>query len=153
MGVHLISMKITDAGGKSKSIVFPTPDTATYAEVCAFILEIDSLVDACISGIISSALVSMNCPIDGGLNSTPGDDMLVSDGGLLGFTATGTDYRSGIYIPTVATALMGNDKDIPNSGVMATLITALLGGANIDVSDRYENHLAAFLSGSKVHRK
>lgn len=153
MGVHLVSMKITDAGGNSKSVVFPCPDTATYAEIAAFVLQVDSLVDACISGIIDSAQVTMSCPIDGALNPTPADDMLVSDGGLLGFSATGTAYRSGIYIPTYASALIGNDKDIPNSGATATLITALLGGTNIDVSDKFENQLDAFLSGAKVHRK
>lgn len=153
MGVHLVTMTITDAGGNSKSVVLPVPDTATYAEICSFVLEIDSLVDAVISGIIESAQVTMNCPIDGGLNSTPADDMLVSDGGILGFAVSGSVYRTSIYIPTYAANLMSNDKDIPNSGATASLVTALLGGANADVSDKFENVISAFLSGTKVHRK
>ncbi|KKM74446.1 hypothetical protein LCGC14_1400230 [marine sediment metagenome] len=153
MGVHLVTFQITDAGGNSKSIVIPCPDTATYTEIAAFVLEVDSLIDACISGIITNAQVMMSCPIDGGLNPTPADDMLVIDGGLLGFSATGTAYRSGLYIPTYANSLMGNDKDIPNTGATAALVTALIGGVNIDVSDKFENHLDAFLSGAKVHRK
>lgn len=153
MGVHLISFKITDSAGKSKSLVFSTPDTATYAECAAFVLQVDSLVDACISGIVSSASVTMSLPIDGALNSTPADDMLVSDGGLLSFDVTGTAYRDSIFIPTVALALMGNDKDIPNTGDMATLITALLSGTNIDLSNKYEQLYASFLSGTRSHRK
>jgi len=153
MGVHLISFKISDAAGKSKSIVFPCPDTATYAEVCAFVTQIDSLVDGVISGIIDSASVQMACPIDGGLNATPADDMLVEDGGLLGFSVTGSAYRTGLYIPTYSQSLIGNDKDIPNAGATASLITALLSGTNVDVTDKWENPLAAFLKGTRVHRK
>jgi len=153
MGVHLITFKITDSGGKSKSIVMQCADTETYADIALFVLQVDSLIDTVIDGVITSAQVSMNCPIDGGLNATPVDDMLVSDGALLGFAVTGSAYRDAFYIPTVKLTLMGNDKDVPNASDMATLITALLSGTNIDLTNKHEQVYASFLTGSRVSRK
>ena len=153
MGVHLISWKITDAAGAAKSIVMQCADTETYANIALFVLQVDSLLDAVVDVVITSATVAMNCPIDGGLDETPEDDMLVGDGGVMGFAVTGSAYRTSMFIPTVKLNLIGNDRDIANAGATAALITALLSETNIALTDKHENVLASFLSGTRRSRK
>jgi len=146
-------MKITDAAGKSKSIVQFCADSETMANILLYVLQVDSLFDAVVDGVIVSASVMLNAPIDGALDDTPEDDMLVGDGGVLAFSVTGSVYRHSMYIPTVKLALISNNKDIPNADAVAALVTAMLSETNIALTDRYENPLAAFLEGTRVSRK
>lgn len=153
MGVHLISFQITDAGGKTRSVVMPTADSETYAAICAFVLEVDSLLDAVIGGYISNASVQMTCPLGAGLATSATADYHVSDGGLLSFGATGTAYRSSIYVPTYDRALIDDNKSIADAGATQALQQAILGGVNVTITDKWENALSSFLGGSGVHRK
>jgi len=153
MGVHLLTFTITDAGGKSKAFVLPMADTEAIADIQAFVTATALAVDDCIGGIISSAQVAYALTLPGGLNATPVDDRLVNQGGLLAFAVTGSDYRTSSYLPTVVDALVGNNRDIENSGDMATLITALLATGSITLTDKHENPLASFLKGTRVNRK
>jgi hypothetical protein len=95
----------------------------------------------------------MSCPIDGALNDTPADDMLVTTGGRITMNVTGTPYADSFYLPTLATTLYDNNGVVENAGAMATLVTALLSGTNIDVSNRHEQLWASFRSGARANRK
>lgn len=153
MGVHLLSWTITDADGKTKSIVMPMADSEAIADVQTFVTNHAALLDAVVDGVITSAQVQYSLTLPGGLDATPEDDMLVGDGGLFAFSATGTAYRKSIYVPTVKLALISNNKDIANAGAVATWVTDLLSGTEVSLTDNYENVLAAFLSGTRVKRK
>ena len=150
---HLVSFKITDAGSKSKSMVIPVHEDATYTEICAFVLEVDSLLDACLSAVITQASVQMNCPIDGALNDTPAADVFVTDVGLLGFSVTGSTYKHSLAMPGVSESLYDNFKVIADAAPLTAFLTALLGGVNVDVVNLHNEALAAFLGGSLKFRK
>jgi len=153
MGVHLLTWQITDADGNTRSIVMPMADTESVADIQTFVTNHAALLDAVVDGVISKASVQHALTLPGGLDATPEADMLVSTGGLFSFTATGTDYRKSIYVPTVKMALISDSKDIPNAGDVAAWITDLLSGTEISPTDNFENVLAAFLSGTRVNRK
>lgn len=153
MGVHLLTFQVTDADGKTKSIVYPMADTESIADLQTFVTNHAALLDAIVDGVLTQASVQYALTLPGGLDATPEDDMLVSTGGLFGFSATGTAYRFGIYVPTVKNALISNSKDIPNAGDTAAWITDLLSGTEVTITNQYENVLAAFLSGLRVNRK
>lgn len=150
---NLIAFKITDAAGRAKSAVFPVNSDATVTEMNAFVSQIAPLVDNCIDGILSAATVTIALSLPGGLGSTPADDKLVEDGGLLAFDAADTDYRSSIWIPAIADTAVDNYKTIANAGSIATLVTAILSGTNCNVQDKHSNALTAFLSGKRTYRK
>lgn len=153
MGAHLVSFTIQGAEGKKRALTIPVDDSSTHAELLAFALEMDGLLDAIIGGIILGCNVSLNLPVDPLLETTALDDYWVSNGGLLSFAATGTPYRSSLYVPTLNKQHIANDKSIENVGVMNNFIAALLGGANVTASDKEGNALASFLSGRAVDRK
>lgn len=153
MGVHLLSFQITDADGKTKSVVMPMADTESIADIQTFVTNHAPLLDNVVDGVISQASVQYSLTLPGGLDATPEDDLLVSTGGLFGFSATGTAYRHGIYVPTVKLALISNSKDIANAGDTATWITDLLSGTEVTLTNKFENVLAAFLGGLRVNRK
>lgn len=153
MGIHLLTWQIQDSNGDTKSVVMPMADSEAIADIQTFVTNHAALLDAVIGGVIAKATVSYALTLPGGLNPTPADDKPVSRGGLFGFSATGTTYRKGIYVPTVLDTLIANSGDIPNSGVTATWITDLLSGTEVSITDNYENVLSAFLSGERVDRK
>jgi len=153
MGVHLLTWQDTDVDGKTKSVVMPMADAESVADIQTFVTNHAPLLDACIDGYISQVTVAYAMTLPGGLDVTPEDDMLVSTGGLFSFTATGTAYRKAIYVPTIKNSLISNSKDIPNAGAIATWITDLLSGTEVDITNNFENVLSAFLSGTRVNRK
>jgi len=79
--------------------------------------------------------------------------MSVQDGGLLGFSVADSEYRTSIYIPTYSETLIDNYRVIADAGATAALLTAMLAGANADVSDKDGNIISAFLGGTRRHRK
>jgi hypothetical protein len=149
----LVSFRIVGANGAKKSMVIPVASASTQAEIEAFVAEIDQLLDNCIDGYIDLVTVtkSVSFSVTG---DTAAADRHVDDGGLLSFSATGIDLKYGIYVPTFALSLITDtSKDIANAGATATFLAALLGGANVDVTDRNDHVLSGFLKGTRVSRK
>lgn len=154
MAVHVISITITDAGGHKKAVNLYTPDTTTPANVQTFLTAHLPLLDEIISGVISAVTLSIAMVLPVGLDVVPLNDMLVDNGGLFGFTADGTQYRHGIFVPTINLALMNNDWSIPDAGDIQTWEQSVLSGeAVISLTNKHEQELLAFLGGERVNRK
>lgn len=153
MAISLLSWQILDAGGKTKSIVMPMAATESQADIQTFVTNHAPLLDAIIDGVITGASVQLALTLPGGLETVPAVDMLVSTGGLFGFSVTGSAYRKALYVPAVKNSLISDTKDIPNAGAAATWITDVLSGTEVSITDNFENPLAAFLGGERVNRK
>ena len=153
MGVHLLAWQITDGAGATKSIVMPMADAESIADIQTFVTNHALILDDVVGGVITAATVSYALTLPGGLDPTADIDHPVKHGGLFGFSATGTAYRYGIYVPTVKHALIAEGGNIANAGDTATWITDLLSGTEISPTNKHENVLASFLSGKWVDRK
>jgi len=156
MAVSLLGIQLTDSGGKVRNVVYPVPDTYTPANMQTFLdTHLDKL-DNVLGAKITSAFVTLALSLAGASNlkGTAGDDYPVKVGGLLGFSCTGTPYRTSIYVPTVDRSLIDNSDVIADAGAMATYIASLIGGESaIAISDLHENVIASFLGGRRVARK
>lgn len=153
-GVHVISIVIEDAGGHRKAINLHCSDTETLSDIQTFITAHLPKLDAMISGKIVAATVQMALTLPGGLSTTALADMLVDDGGLFGFGVTGTGYRYATFVPTVNLTLMDNDWSIADAGAVQTWEQSVLSGESaITLTNKHEQALASFLSGTRVKRK
>ncbi len=147
-----VSFQIEDARGKTKSVVFHVDSTNTQAEIEAFVLEIDQLLDDCLDGYITQVTVTKQVSFSVSGSSAAADSK-TSHGGLLTFAATGINRAHGIYIPAYARTEIEDSGSIENTDDTAVLLTALLGGANVALTDAYDNALATFSSGEQRDRK
>lgn len=147
-----VAFRIVGANGKKKSCVICVDAAHTDAQIDAFVLQIDQLLDDVIDGFIDEVTVTRQATFSV-TGTTAADNRHVSHGGLLSFDATGIDLRHSLYIPTFALSLIDNNNAIANAGATAAFVTALLSGTNCDVTDRYGNDLSSFLSGRDVNRK
>jgi len=153
---HLLGIQITDEGGRKRNVVYPVQSTATVAQIQTFVdAHLDKL-DNVVGGLVTGAFVTLSLSI-GGLAQGKGAavaDHSVKNGGLLGFTATGTKYRASIYVPSFLGTLIDAQDSIADAGATAVLITSILSGeANISICDLAGRDLVSFLGGNAVHRK
>jgi hypothetical protein len=153
---HLLGIQIIDEGGRQRNVVYPVVSTATVAQMQTFLdAHLDKL-DNAIGGQIVGAFVTLSMSISGMAfgKAVPDAEHSVKNGGLLGFVAAGTKYRSSIYVPAYLNTLISATDDIANAGATAALVTSILGGeANISITDLAGRDLTAFLDGRAVHRK
>lgn len=153
---NLLGIQITDEGGKVRNLVLPVNYTATVANIQTFLDSHLDKLDNVVGGKITGVFVTLAMSLAGMENpkSAPLADHPVDTGGLLGFIATGTKYRSSIFVPTYLNSLIDANKSIANSGDTATFISSVLGGESvITLTDLGGRALESFLSGKRKHRK
>jgi hypothetical protein len=154
MGVHIVSIQIEDEGGNHKSIVYPVPDSEPLADIQTFITGVMPELDAVLGGKITQASVQMALSLPGGLKAVALADYPVRDGALMGYSVTGSIYRTSHFLPTFLRTLINSADSVDNAGLTLAYNNALIAGeAVLNVSDLHENPLAAFLSGRGRGRK
>lgn len=153
---NLLGIQITGEGGGIRNLVLPVNSTATVANIQTFVdAHLDKL-DNVIGGQITGVSLTLAMSIAGLAN---GKGAVVADhhirsGGLFGFAATGTKYRSSIFVPTFLKTLIGVSGSIDNAGDTATWLASVLGGETvITLTDMSGRALASFLSWERVYRK
>lgn len=166
MSNYIISFQIQDAKAtgsarvrNKQGVSFFLPTASwTIAEVLAYHDALAALVDNCTDGVIVDSSVTLNPVLPAGLKSSAVAGSDVQEGGLLGFSVAGSNYKESIRIPAMKSSLFVG----PSVNIAATEITDLrdtLNGTtqtssqNMAASDRYSNLITDVVSGAKSFRK
>lgn len=153
MGVHVISLTLLDSGGSKKAVTYHCADSETIADIQTFVTGHAPKLAAAVGAQVLAASVQYSLALPGGLPAAA-DDYPVDNGALLGFSVTGTQYRHGIYVPSVLRAFLDNDRAVLDIGAMNTYQLSILSGeAAISLTNKHEQLLAAFLGGDGADRK
>ncbi|HRE47193.1 MAG TPA: hypothetical protein PLD47_05660 [Aggregatilineales bacterium] len=161
MAISVISFSVRDADGDTYSVPFHIPSTGiTLARFQQLANVLATALDDVIDGIIVSASLEFGLSLPGGLDTVPVAYCEVQKGALFNFTAAGTSYSHGIYIPSFTPALFEGDSVNTGDTAVQALRDAILNGIAADIddpavapSDRYENDLTALVKATKRFRK
>ena len=153
MPVDLVTFKMVDDRGKSKSAVFPIAAGHTLVDIGTFVVVMAANVDA-ISGLaIADASIQLSLTLPGTVKTTPTPKYRTDEGGLFAFSVTGSEYRTSVYIPGVLDT-MRNGDDIPTSFTeIDDFVTAMETGPGVAVTDKHANPIDSFLGGRYTQRK
>jgi len=153
--VNLVSFQITDFAGKVKAMPIYFPATATLTELAEFVTDFSPLLDDVIDGKITSAEITIQAALPGGLKADAVDGNRVREGALLSYVAADTNYRHSVFVPSWENAGFAGDT-VLETGDYAAVEDALVAGAVDDApfpSDRYANDLTSYIEGVRTFRK
>jgi len=154
MAVHVISVVVQDGSGAKRAMNLYCADSETPADIQTFLTAHIPKLDDIVGGVIIAASLTQAMVLPGGLDTPALADHPVKWGGLFGFSATGTQYRHGIYVPSILHTLVSEGGSIPDAGAIATWEASVLSGeAAIALTNKHEQPLAAFLGGEQRDRK
>lgn len=152
---NLLSVQVTDADGKVKTMPLYFASTTTLAELQGYADDMLPLLDAVIDGKITQATVTLQLTLVGGLKGSAVDGNRVREGALLRFPADNTIYKHGIFVPSWKNTGFAGDV-VLQTGAYNTFQATISAGAGdpvIEVTDEYGNDLNAILSGERRFRK
>lgn len=152
---NLLSIQVTDADGKSKTIPLYFPDTTTLADLQDYADTFLPNLDAVIDGKITQATVTLQLTLVGGLKASAVDGNRVREGALLRFAADDTIYKHSIYIPSWENTGFAGDVVLA-TGAYDTVqdnIAVGIGDPAVAPSDEYGNDLNSFINGNRKFRK
>lgn len=148
----ILSVQLTDDTGKKKSAGWPVDAGATEAELQAFCTANIALLDDVVGAQITRMTYTKPLTLPS-VKGAPLADHSVRHGGLLKFSAAGTSYQYGVFLPSVRHTLI-TAGEIPDAGDFATWLAHYLGGATgVEPSDLSGRLLTAFLGGEWRNRK
>lgn len=154
MGVHLVSTRVRDDGGKTGTVKVFIPDSFTLAQAEAWALAMIEELDAVTAAKIEAVSIRLNVDISGAtLKATPIADRPIQMGVNIGFAAAGTAYRHTVHIPSV-------DMGLVDAGVFQVTDPLVVdwtnmlttGDGTVTPSDEYENDLTSVLGGELTFR-
>lgn len=152
----LVSFGIQDGKGDVNSLVVYLPAATAVSDALAFGTAFSTLVDAVLDSKVVSGSIALPVTL-GTIKASPVTASDVQEGGLLGYTAAGTNYRSTFRLPGIGEAFVSG-KSVLTTGAMATLIAAFISGLTpagtlVTMTDKYGNDLTALESHVKSFRK
>lgn len=155
MGVHVVSVQVTDDGGKSATVIgLYVPDTVTIAQLQAWLNIFLPDLDVITAGKITRAGVNLGLTLPGGLKATAVNDRPVNNGANMSFSAAGTSYRSTVWIPAIDQGLVTGQVLQTGDALFTDFKTDLVtGDGTVAPTDKFGNDLTAFLSGDLSFRK
>lgn len=144
-----ITIRITDAEGKSKTVPYYFPDSVnTVALAQGKVDSIVPAVDDLIRGIVTGAEVSFGLALPAGLRATAIDGSRVDSGATLSFTNSAGRAWSN-YLPTFNTDGLVNEKVVAAYvATYATIITTTAGNSDPNALD-----LVAYRDGNQATNK
>lgn len=166
MSNFIISFRIQDAKSAATSRVrnvqsasfFVPASTYTLADITAYHNALAAAVDAVSEGVIIDSSIQLSPTLPAGLKSSAVANSDVQEGGLIGYSVNGSNYRHSIRIPAFVSAkFVGAALNLTDSDVVA--LEELLNGTTqtngkaIKASDQYSNEIVAAIAGSKSFRK
>lgn len=150
--VDVVSFRLIDADGDSKTLPVYIPSGDTLANITTFAQAVGAALDDASGCLLDAISVTANIALPGGIKSAAVAGSEVQKGALLSFDAANTNYKQSYYVPGWLDAgFSGNAVD--NTGVYAAFIALLVTTAGIDATDRDGNDLTAYISGVKKFRK
>lgn len=159
MAIFKCSYRFVDAKAKRQTMVVPVPRGAlTLADITGFMAAQVALIDDLTEAQVDGMAIEIGVALPGGLKGAAIADSDCEEGGLFGFSCSGTDYSFGVRIPALVQGVFaGSDIDLVDPLVTpftASMVAGLLVGAvNVNPSNEYENDVTGIVSGKKSFRK
>lgn len=152
---NLLSVQITDADGKVKTMPIYFPAATTLAELQDYADAMLPALDAVIDGQITQATVTLQLTLVGGLKSAAVDGNRVREGALLRYPADNTIYKHSIFVPSWENAGFAGDVVLETGAYATFQATISAGGGDpvVEPTDEYGNDLNALINGERRFRK
>ena len=153
MADSLLSIKVGDDAGASKTVpVFFTP-SVTPANIQTFLTAFAPLLNDVIDGIIESASLTLDLTVPGGLRTTPVVDSTVRRGAVESF-ANPSRFAWSLYVPTFSlTKITGGNIDVADADVVAFNAAYVTGAGGFTPSNGGGLDLTALLHAAEAFRK
>lgn len=149
----ILSWTIQDDRGLKRAHVQYINSDATLVQLQAYATAHLPTLEACVGGVVTQISVQIPLNIVGPGNLIPVPDCPTDEGAIAAFSATGTGYRTSLYLPTFRKTLI-TAGEIVVAGPVTTWYTSLLTGeGQVSVQDKAGRDLLAFLSSRKSNRK
>jgi len=153
MADSLLSLKIGDDAGKSKTLPVFFTSSVTPANIQTFLTAFAPLADAVIDGIIESASLTLDLALPGGLKSSPVEDSTVRRGAVESF-ANPSRFAWSLYVPSFSlTKITGGNIDIADADVVAFNAAYVTGAGGFTPSNGEGLDLTAMLHAAESFRK
>jgi len=152
MGVHVLSIPISDDGGKIRAMNLYMDDSETITNIQSFITAFVPKLDAVTGGKITNVLLQFS--LDKGTPKAAAvDDCPVNQGALFGFSVVDTQYRHSAFVPAIRKTLVAGEV-IANTGAVQTLQESILSGEGyITLTNKAAQDLDSFLEVEPSDRK
>jgi len=153
MADSLLSIKVLDDAGKSKTVPAFFTSSVTPANIQTFATSFIPLLDAVIDGVVESATVTLDITVPGGIKTTPVTDSTVRRGAVESF-ANPSRFNWSLYVPTFSlTKITGGNIDISDADVIAFNAAYVTGTGGFTPSNGAGLDLTAFLHAAESFRK
>lgn len=153
MADSLLSVKVGDDAGKSKTVPVFFTSSVTPANIQSFATAYLPLLDAVIDGVIESASLTLDITVPGGIKTTPVVDSTVRRGAVESFATPGR-FDWSLYVPSFSlTKITGGNIDISDADVVAFNAAYVTGAGGFTPSNGLGLDLTAFLRAMETFRK
>jgi len=151
----IVSTRLTVAGQNDRSLPMYLPNATTLAQAQAFMTAFAVLLDNVVGAVLAEANVQLPLTLPGGIKSASDAGTELRRGALLDFSASGTSYQHGIWVPGWDLAgFSGNDVLVSGDyGTFETSLLSVIGASGAAPTDRYGNDLTTYNGGRKSFRK
>jgi hypothetical protein len=150
--VDVVSFRLIDADGDSKTLPVYIPSGDTLANITTFAQAMGAAIDDASGCLLDAISVTVNVALPGGIKGAATAGSEVQKGALLSFDAADTNYKQSYYVPGWNDAGFSGNA-VNATGVYDTLIDLFVTTAGIDATDRDGNDLTAYIAGVKKFRK
>ena len=148
----LLSWQLLDDHGEKRTLVYYVDSLATNVSLQAFIDAHTTKLDAIVGA--QPLKVTVTKPfVLGATKPAPDADHPNGQGAVCAFSAAGTAYRHGLFVPSFSKDLITGGQ-ITEAGALATWTASMLGGeGSLTLVDAAGRALADFLGGTPRDRK
>jgi len=153
MADSLLSIKILDDAGKSKTLPAFFTSSVTPANIQTFLTAFAPLADAVVDGVLESASLTLDLTLPSGLKSAPVEDSTVRRGATESFATPGR-FDWSLYVPSFSLSkITGGNIDISDADVIAFNAAYVTGAGGFTPSNGLGLDLTALLHAMEAFRK
>jgi len=151
--VDIVSFKVRDDFGASRTIPIAIATGATLANITTWAQAVELALDAVMDGFVEDITVSLSIALNAGKKTATSGGNRVGTGARLTYDVDQSDYSDSVFVPTWEDAGFSGENVI-NTGDYATLITLLKTATNgITATDKDGLAFLTFLRGLYAQRK
>lgn len=153
MADSLLSVKVRDDAGKSKTVPVFFTSSVTPANIQTFATAFIPLLDDVVDGVVESASLTLDITVPSGIKTDPVTDSTVRRGGVFSFDNP-SRYNWSLYVPSFSLAkITAGQIDPAETDVAAFLAAYVTGAGGFTPSNGLGLDLTAVLTAAESFRK
>ena len=152
----LLTCEVIDALGvtTSHTIFINPPAATTITQLQTFANDYAGVLDSIIDGQITALTAKITLTLPGTIKTSPVAGSEVERTGLFNMSQSGSKYKQGVDVPTLAAAVIVNGKiDLTNAQVLAYLAFLEAVTVGISVVSKFVNSLTGLVDALITFRK